>query len=85
MRLIDVDKIIITRQEYVGALTLKERLRRLLESQPTVEAIPIEWIRKWYRRALDNSGFMGDETISVGDLLADWEKENGTEESFRNI
>ena len=42
-----------------------------------VTAIPIEWIEKWYRRALDNSGFMGDETISVGDLLSDWEKENG--------
>lgn len=41
-----------------------------------VDAIPIEWIEKWYRRALDNSGFMGDETISVGDLLSDWEKEN---------
>lgn len=38
MRLIDADKIIITRQEYVGALTLKERLRRLLDSQPTVDA-----------------------------------------------
>lgn len=48
----------------------------MLDNQPTVKAIPIEWIVKWYRRALDNSGFMGDETISVGDLLADWEKEN---------
>lgn len=38
MRLIDADKITITRQVYVGALTLKERLRRLLESQPTVDA-----------------------------------------------
>ncbi len=41
MRLIDADKVIITRQEYVGALTLKERLRRLLESQPTVDAEPV--------------------------------------------
>ena len=47
MRLIDADKIIITRQEYVGALTLKERLRRLLDSQPTVDAEPVRhgrWI-----------------------------------------
>ena len=41
MRLIDADKITITRQVYVGALTLKERLRRLLESQPTVDAEPV--------------------------------------------
>ena len=48
MRLIDADKITITRQVYVGALTLKERLRRLLESQPTVDAEPVRhghWIR----------------------------------------
>ena len=45
MRLIDADKIIITRQEYVGALSLKGRLRRLLNFQPTVEALPIEWIK----------------------------------------
>ena len=47
MRLIDVDKITITRQEYVGALTLKERLQRLLKFQPTVKAIPIEWLRNF--------------------------------------
>ena len=48
MRLIDADKITITRQVYVGALTLKERLRRLLESQPTVDAEPVRhghWVR----------------------------------------
>ena len=48
MRLIDADKITITRQDYVGALTLKERLRRLLESQPTVDAEPVRhghWVR----------------------------------------
>lgn len=42
MRLIDVDEVVITRQDYVGALTLKERLQRLLNLQPTVDAIPIE-------------------------------------------
>ena len=48
MRLIDAEKITITRQVYVGALTLKERLRRLLESQPTVDAEPVRhghWVR----------------------------------------
>ena len=48
------------------------------------KAIPIEWIKEWYKKALSKSGFMGDEMVSVEDLLEDWEKENGTEESVRN-
>lgn len=40
------------------------------------ESIPIEWIKEWYKKALSKSGFMGDEMVSVEDLLEDWEKEN---------
>ena len=70
----------------VGELSKEEKdtvswfiyhISKMIDNMPTIEAIPIEWIKKWYKRALDNSGFMGDETISVDDLLADWEKENG--------
>ena len=71
-RLIDADKLRIN-CVCVNGICVDGRT---IENAPTVKAIPIEWIVKWYRRALDNSGFMGDETISVGDLLADWEKEN---------
>lgn len=39
-------------------------------------SIPIEWIKRWYKKKLDKSGFMGDETISISDMLEDWEKEN---------
>ena len=49
-----------------------------VEEQPTVNAIPIEWIKEWYKKALSKSGFMGDEMVSVEDLLEDWEKENET-------
>ncbi len=73
MRLIDLDKVSISIH---ASKEVAEEVGRQLINAPTVKAIPIEWIEKWYRRALDNSGFMGDETISVGDLLADWEKEN---------
>lgn len=75
MRLINIDDECLKKTMAVGGISAKALWKRL-QREPTVEAIPIEWIRKWYRRALDNSGFMGDETISVGDLLADWEKEN---------
>lgn len=76
MRLIDVEKLKIQEiyDEDLKAHFVVEEDD--LAERPEVKAIPIEWIKKWYRRALDNSGFMGDETISVGDLLEDWEKEN---------
>jgi hypothetical protein len=69
MRLIDADKITITRQEYVGALTLRERLQRLLNFQPTVDAIPIEWIVNWLNKS--NRHY-----CDVDLMLDDWEKEN---------
>lgn len=47
MRLIDADKVIVTRYDYEKPLTLKERLYRLLDNQPTVNAIPIDYIEKW--------------------------------------
>ena len=82
MRLIDADKLVeICRKGWKLFGREDEKLKHWVDeddirNQHTVEAIPVEWIKKWYRRALDNSGFMGDETISVGDLLEDWEKEN---------
>lgn len=73
MRLIDADKIIITRQDYVGALTLPERLRRLLNIQPTVKAIPIERINNWL-----NTGRNAKYFIPMMELIKEWEKENET-------
>ena len=52
MRLIDADKVIVTRYDYEKPLTLKERLYRLLDNQPTVEAIPIEVFYKMIHNAL---------------------------------
>ena len=66
MRLIDADKIIITRQDYVGALTLKERLQRLLDFQPTVKAIPVEWIYKWLENIPKNwRGYADDWNYNI--------------------
>ena len=73
MRLIDADKIIITRPDYVGALTLPERLRRLLNIQPTVKAIPIERINNWL-----NTGRNAKYFIPMMELIKEWEKENET-------
>ena len=53
MRLIDADKLIITRYDYEGALTLKQRLQRLAATQPTVEDIPIEWLENFTNNYCD--------------------------------
>ena len=52
-----------------------------VEEQPTVEAIPIEWINKWaeklYKVINGTRYYMGDGYDTVWDMLEDWEKENG--------
>lgn len=52
-----------------------------IEREPTVKAIPKEWIRDYMLKLPDGSEAY--ECILV--MLEDWEKENGTEESNRNI
>ena len=72
MRLVDVDKVVFTRDDYVSALTLQQRLKRQLDMQPTVEAIPIEWVKK-FRNQFDTT----DDYYNVIDyMLRLWEKEN---------
>lgn len=44
----------------------------LVDEQPTVEAIPIEWINQWCNRS-ENTYSKAD----VAEMLNDWEKENG--------
>ena len=78
MRLIDADKIIITRQEYVGALTLKERLQRLLKFQPTVEAIPVEWLKTQIEKCQEISNTSKTVGLAIlAETINQWEKENG--------
>ena len=61
-------------------------LVELIESTPTVKAIPIEWIRKWHGiddiRECDLREYV---KCTMLYMIKDWEKENGTEESNRNI
>ena len=51
-----------------------------VEEQPTVKAIPIEWINNWL-----NTGRNAKYFIPMMKMVEEWEKENGTEESVRNI
>lgn len=83
MKLIDVDNLkptkgmFIYQTEDADVIATEAYRWELIEREaPTVEAIPIEWIKKWYKNALSESGFMGDEIISIADMLEQWEKEN---------
>lgn len=44
----------------------------LIESQPVVDAIPVEWIKKWEQKE-ENYYLFKDLTRK---LIEDWEKEN---------
>lgn len=78
MRLIDADKL---ENDIVENITVKavSRMLAITQGQPTVEAIPIEWIKKWRR-----DKWLGGEPIEkrmimamgVRLMLEDWETEN---------
>ena len=68
MRLIDADNIY---WEY------KCIAKEEIDEQPTVEAIPIEWIEK-YMNKFQLYGVCGDEYFILDNMLCawEWEKEN---------
>ena len=49
----------------------------MLDNQPTVEAIPVEWFQKYIDR--NNPEWNYDFCYVVLKILEDWEKENETE------
>lgn len=49
------------------------KIRTLLNKQPQVEAIPIEWIEEWgWKNGMS-------ESMSLRVMIDDWEKENETD------
>ena len=72
-RLIDVDKLV---NDIANHITVKavSRVLAIIQGQPTVEAIPVEWIKDWLKKCKYC-------IANVEDLLEDWEKENADSES----
>ena len=77
MRLIDAEKL---ENDIVENITVKvvSRMLAITQGQPTVEAIPIEWIKKWCneehnRKSLEERLL---KRYGVITMLEDWEKEN---------
>ena len=72
MRLIDADKAdmpVMQREDngWVFRFTLKE----MLDVLPTVDAIPIDWLRMWFTKKASLIGI-----VLMGEIETDWEKEN---------
>ena len=63
MRLIDADKLL----EDLKQKRYSKRSLELIQSQLVVEAIPIEFLDKWF----------GNNYNAFTDLMTAWEKENG--------
>ena len=82
MRLIDADKLeddgvnySYEQSENFGVIKTEYRFvnRFQIDKLPTVQAIPIEWIRQWCNKS-ENTYSKAD----VIEMLNDWEKENET-------
>lgn len=73
MRLIDADKM---KLEVNSANPLIKEYAKEIENwrdtQPTVKAIPIEWIKNWFNPKYANTVYYS----LLRDLIKDWEKEN---------
>lgn len=69
MRLIDADKLL------PKLWVCYEENKPIVDSEPTVEAIPIEWLEKWQgiQYCLQDEG---KAKITVIEMLEDWRKEN---------
>ena len=71
-RLSDVDKLV---NDIANHITVKavSRVLAIIQGQPTVEAIPVEWIKKYYE---DITIPHTDTRIQFEELIRKWKKEN---------
>lgn len=88
MRLIDADELQGLARTVVGQdnKTHTAYFKTTIDDAPTVEAIPIEWIKKYLHKLeiiskdnldLGEDGYFGD-VVAIENMLYAWEKENET-------
>lgn len=84
MRLIDADKLLKSIENENHGLSIsgaEEKYARFFQvnMQPTVEAIPVEWIEQWLKRLPKHSQPYAYKVWlrnAVRGMVKDWEKEN---------
>ena len=76
MRLIDADELQERMLRYYGdySFNIYEEIRDFFQNTPTINAIPIEWIKDKMDELEGTGRFELSEYLD--ELLADWEKEN---------
>lgn len=69
MRLIDADEL---ENDIVENITVKavSRVLAIIQGQPTVKAIPIEWLKRYE--------IIKGQEVRLQDAINEWEKENET-------
>lgn len=76
MRLIDADKLmesLKTKESVWVGLVLSE----LIANAPTAEAIPVEWLKRWFETQVWRGSSPTDRIhCKASDIIEDWEKEN---------
>jgi hypothetical protein len=79
MRLVDGDALIHTHESEVAAIGkdwMADDLAAAIETAPTIEAIPVEWIKKQrdlYLSVIDDGNLL--HAAILNDLIKDWRKE----------
>lgn len=77
MRLIDVDNFKKNNPEYLQLdidYVTEVTVEDVLDCEPTVKAIPIEYIQKWNNNYIADT--MRNGRTIINQMLVDWEKEN---------
>jgi len=72
MKLVDWDKVKISYNKQVSG-TITEPIYNIKVEAPTVEAIPIDWLRMWFTKKASLIGI-----TLMSEIESDWEKENGS-------
>lgn len=80
MRLIDTDTLdvlTIIGGRMNGKMEFVKAINEIIQNAPTVDAIPVEWIRKYTK---ENRLYQSDDfDLYIDDMIADWmeRKKNG--------
>lgn len=69
MRLIDADALLKNMLNYAAPEMVWDRgdIEHKINEMPTVDAIPVEWLRKWPKDLREGA--------YIRDILRDWQKE----------
>lgn len=69
---------LIEKQAVIEAVGLNTWAGSRISQLPTVEAIPVEWIKKYIDSTLDgdNSQMIGFKAAIIKEMVEEWEREN---------